>query len=132
MSPAHVRCAVVGTLPGRTLDFTRSRNCPAGSRNGAVRRGSAVRPSASLVALRQAGGVVKRTGHPWPPGIYSKYAIIRWNGRLPSKGAEGIARVFYCTAVHRRIVVLHQFVKKTDKAPRKELAIARSRMKEFS
>ena len=43
---------------------------------------------------------------------------------------EGIARVFYCTVVGRRIVMLHQFVKKTDKAPRKELEIAERRMKE--
>ncbi|KUZ01909.1 hypothetical protein WS50_08775 [Burkholderia territorii] len=28
------------------------------------------------------------------------------------KGAEGIARVFYCTIVERRIVMLHCFVKK--------------------
>ena len=50
---------------------------------------------------------------------------------LRIKAAEGIARVFYCTVVDRRIVVLHQFVKKTDKTPSKELEIARRRMKEF-
>jgi len=49
---------------------------------------------------------------------------------LRIKAAEGIARVFYCTVVDRRIVVLHQFVKKTDKTPSKELEIARRRMKE--
>jgi phage-related protein len=49
---------------------------------------------------------------------------------LRIKAAEGIARVFYCTVVDRRIVVLHQFVKKTDKTPPKELEIARRRMKE--
>jgi phage-related protein len=49
---------------------------------------------------------------------------------LRIKAAEGIARVFYCTVVGRRIVVLHQFVKKTDKTPPKELEIARRRMKE--
>ena len=48
--------------------------------------------------------------------------------RLSSR--EGIARVFYCTVVGRRIVMLHQFVKKTDKTPRKELEIAERRMKE--
>jgi phage-related protein len=47
------------------------------------------------------------------------------------KSQEGIGRVFYCTLVKRRIVVLHQFVKKTDKTPPKELAIARKRMKEW-
>jgi phage-related protein len=38
--------------------------------------------------------------------------------------------VFYCTLVGRRIVMLHQFVKKSEKTPPKELAIARKRMKE--
>ena len=49
---------------------------------------------------------------------------------LRIKAAEGIARVFYCTVVDRRIVILHQFVKKSDKTPPKELEIARRRMKE--
>ncbi len=46
------------------------------------------------------------------------------------KAAEGIARVFYCTVVGRRVVFLHQLVKKTDKTPSRELDIARRRMKE--
>jgi phage-related protein len=49
---------------------------------------------------------------------------------LRMKAAEGIARVFYCMVIGRRIVFLHQFVKKTDKTPTKELKIARQRMKE--
>lgn len=49
---------------------------------------------------------------------------------LRLKAAEGIARVFYCIVVNRRIVMLHQFTKKTGKTPRKELEIARMRMKE--
>lgn len=51
---------------------------------------------------------------------------------LRIKAAEGIARVFYCTVVGRRIVMLHQFVKKSDKTPRKELETARCRMKEVT
>jgi phage-related protein len=51
---------------------------------------------------------------------------------LRIKAAEGIARVFYCTAVGRRIVFLHQFVKKSDRTPPKELEIARRRMKEVT
>jgi phage-related protein len=47
-------------------------------------------------------------------------------------GKEGIARVFYCTAVGRRIVMLHGFVKKTDKTPPKELKIANRRMHEVT
>jgi phage-related protein len=33
--------------------------------------------------------------------------------------------------VERQIVMLHQFVKKTDKTPLKELTVARKRMKEW-
>jgi phage-related protein len=51
---------------------------------------------------------------------------------LRIKAAEGIARVLYCTRVERRIVFLHQFVKKTDRTPPKELQIARQRMKEVA
>lgn len=49
---------------------------------------------------------------------------------LRPKGREGIARVFYCTQVGRSIVVLHSFIKKTQKTPDNELKIAMSRLKE--
>ncbi len=49
---------------------------------------------------------------------------------LRLKAAEGIARVFYCTVVNRKIVFLHSFVKKTDKTPPRDLKVARQRMKE--
>ncbi len=48
--------------------------------------------------------------------------------RLKSK--EGIGRVFYCTMVGKRIVILHSFVKKANKTPEKELKIARNRLSE--
>jgi phage-related protein len=50
---------------------------------------------------------------------------------LRLKSAEGIARVFYGTMVGRKIVILHQFIKKTDKTLPRELEKARRRMKEF-
>ncbi|WP_031359067.1 type II toxin-antitoxin system RelE/ParE family toxin [Caballeronia sordidicola] len=49
---------------------------------------------------------------------------------LRPKGPEGIGRVFYCTQVEQRIVVLHSFTKKTQETPDSELRIARRRMKE--
>ncbi len=49
---------------------------------------------------------------------------------LRLKGTDGIGRVFYCTLTGKKIVVLHSFVKKTNKTPHKELALARKRMKE--
>jgi phage-related protein len=48
---------------------------------------------------------------------------------LRLKGADGIARVFFCTLIGRRITMLHSFVKKTQKTPKRELEVARKRMK---
>lgn len=50
---------------------------------------------------------------------------------LRLKSAEGIARVFYCTLIERRIVMLHSFIKKSQKTPLPELRIAMTRMKEI-
>lgn len=49
---------------------------------------------------------------------------------LRVKGKEGIARVFYCTRVGQRIIMLHGFVKKSQKTPPKELKLARDRLAE--
>ena len=50
---------------------------------------------------------------------------------LRLKGAEGIVRVFYCTLIGKRIVMLHSFVKKSQRTPKQELEVARSRLKEI-
>jgi phage-related protein len=50
---------------------------------------------------------------------------------LRLKGAEGIAQVFFCTLVDKDIVMLHCFVKKSQKTPAKELNIARNRLQEI-
>lgn len=49
---------------------------------------------------------------------------------LRLKGAEGIARVFYGTKVGQQIVMLHVFVKKTQKTPLAELRLAQARLNE--
>ena len=49
---------------------------------------------------------------------------------LRVKGQEGIARVFYCTLVGQRIIMLHGFIKKSQKTPPKELKLARERLAE--
>ena len=46
------------------------------------------------------------------------------------KGQEGIARVFYCTIVRRRMVMLHAFIKKSQKTPKREFDIATRRQRE--
>ena len=50
---------------------------------------------------------------------------------LRLKGAEGIARVFFCTMVGQEIIILHSFLKKTQKTPENELKLAKKRMKEL-
>ncbi|MGE7367562.1 type II toxin-antitoxin system RelE/ParE family toxin [Neorhizobium sp. NPDC001467] len=49
---------------------------------------------------------------------------------LRAKASEGIARGIYVTLTGRKVVVLHVFVKKTQKTPPRALAIARQRMNE--
>ena len=86
----------------------------------------------------------------WPDGVLADYARILEllmefgpNLRMPHsravggglfelrpRGREGIGRVFYCFVVGQRVVILHAFVKKTQKTPEQELKIARKRMKE--
>lgn len=86
-----------------------------------------------------------------PPGLRARYVILSdtllefgsdlgmphtramSNGlfELRVKGKEGIARVFYCTLINQRIVMLHGFVKKSQKNPNKELRIAKKRLSEI-
>lgn len=48
---------------------------------------------------------------------------------LRAKAAEGIARGLYVTVTGRRVVILHVFVKKSQKTPQQALDIARERMR---
>ncbi len=49
---------------------------------------------------------------------------------LRLKGDEGVARVFFCTLAGKRIVMLHSFIKKSDRTPLREREIAEARLKE--
>jgi phage-related protein len=51
-----------------------------------------------------------------------------WEMRL--KGRDGIARAAYVTAHGRRVVVVHVFVKKAEKTPRRDIEIALQRAKD--
>ena len=51
-----------------------------------------------------------------------------WEMRM--KGKDGIARAAYVTATGQRVVVVHVFVKKTQKTPRPEIEMALRRAKE--
>jgi phage-related protein len=51
-----------------------------------------------------------------------------WEMRMTGK--DGIARAAYVTATGHRVVVVHAFVKKTQKTPRREIETALKRAKE--
>ncbi|WP_366519296.1 type II toxin-antitoxin system RelE/ParE family toxin [uncultured Caulobacter sp.] len=46
-------------------------------------------------------------------------------------GRDGIARAIYVTAVGRRVIVVHAFVKKTQRTPRAAIELALRRAKEI-
>jgi phage-related protein len=50
---------------------------------------------------------------------------------LRLKGKDGIARVFYCTQINQKIIMLHSYVKKSQKIPKNVLQVALSRLKEI-
>jgi phage-related protein len=50
-----------------------------------------------------------------------------WEMRL--RGRDGIARALYVTVTGQRVVVVRVFVKKTQKTPRREIALALERAK---
>ena len=93
---------------------------------------------------------VQKDINKWPVGIYAdflritelmvehgadlKMPISKALGKglfeLRCQGKEGIGRVLYCTMVNSEIILLHGFIKKTQKTPPHELEIAKRRMKE--
>ena len=84
----------------------------------------------------------------WPVGIRAYYAKVTERmlvfgpnlGMLFTKsfgkglfeiraiGKEGIGMAFFCVCVGYKIVILHEFIKKTRKTPSKKIAVARKRL----
>ena len=63
-------------------------------------------------------------------GLPHTKAIDKGLLELRVKSKEGIARVFFCTKIGKKIIMLHSYVKKSQKIPKRELKIAISRMQE--
>jgi len=49
---------------------------------------------------------------------------------IRAKGPQGISRSLFCTIRGQEIVILHTFIKKTQKVPKKHMDMARKRLKE--
>lgn len=66
------------------------------------------------------------------PNLMPPHTKAFGNGlfELRLKGQEGIARVFYCTVIDQKIVMLHAFIEKSQKTPPNDIEIAKKRLKE--
>ena len=84
----------------------------------------------------------------WPAGMRAYYARLTERMRsfgpnlgmpftrsmgqglfeIRAKGREGIGRASFCTVVERKIIILHAYIKKSQKTPARELEVARKRL----
>lgn len=80
---------------------------------------------ARIAELIEAVGL-DRVGEPHVKQLEGKL----WEMR--AMGSDGIARAIYMTVTGRRVVILHAFVKKSQKTPRQALDTARQRAKELN
>jgi phage-related protein len=64
-------------------------------------------------------------GEPYTKALGSGLFEIR------AKGKEGIGRSLFCTVKGKKIIILHSFIKKSQKIPKRELDLAKRRMKEI-
>ena len=95
--------------------------------------------------------VMKSILEEWPVGIRAKFSetakLIKEFGlenigmphvkalgqglfEIRVKAAEGIGRALFCTIKDKVIIILNGFIKKTEKAPQKEIDLAKKRMRE--
>jgi len=68
---------------------------------------------------------LERIGQSHVKHLHDKLWEMRFGGR------DGIARAIYVTAIGRRVIVVHAFVKKSQKTPRAALELAERRAKEI-
>ena len=68
---------------------------------------------------------LEKIGQPHVKHLQDKLWEMRFSGR------DGIARAIYVTAIGRRIIVVHAFIKKTQKTPRAALELAARRVQEI-
>jgi len=66
------------------------------------------------------------------PALGSPYTKALSGGlfEIRSKGKEGIGRSFFCMVKGQEVIILHSYVKKSQKIPKKEMTLARKRLAE--
>lgn len=86
-------------------------------------------PVELLARLSRIGGLIQAHGLERVREPHVKHVEgPLWEIRLI--GRDGIARALYVTASGKRVVIVRAFVKKTQKTPREEIALALRRAKE--
>ena len=67
------------------------------------------------------------------PALGAPYTAPMGGGlfEIRARGKEGIGRSLFCTVKGGEIFILHSFIKKTQKTPKKDLQIARKRLGEL-
>ena len=85
-------------------------------------------PSGILANFLHIAEMIEKLG----PNLGKPYIGSLGSGlyEIRSKGKEGIGRSLYCTVKGQEVIILHSFIKKTQKTPKKVLDIAKKRMKE--
>ena len=86
-------------------------------------------PDSILANLLKILEMVEEVG----PNLGRPYSAPLGDGlfEFRAKGKEGIARSIFCTIVDKEVVILHTFIKKTNKIPKKDMELARQRKKEL-
>ena len=66
------------------------------------------------------------------PALGASYTKSMGKGlfEIRAKGKEGIGRSFFCTFKGNEIIILHSFIKKSRKAPKQDIDLARKRLDE--
>lgn len=78
----------------------------------------------AIFDLQKGGALAMPASRP-VPSVYTGVSELRIRDR------SGIYRVFYYRQSSRGILVFHAFVKKTQTTPKRELELARTRLKEL-
>lgn len=86
-------------------------------------------PADLRARLVRVAALIEEVGLEQLPGGTIKHVEGRlWELRLTTK--SGISKAIYVTTSGKRLVIVHAYVKKTEKLPKRHLELARQRAKE--
>ena len=85
-------------------------------------------PKGILVNFTHIAEMIEEFG----PALGAPYTKALSGGlfEIRAKGKEGIGRSFFCMVKGKEVIILHSFIKKSQKTPKKEMKLARKRLKE--